>query len=339
MSQSRRGFIAATGAAAVAVPVAFASGAQASTQTRPAFSRSQFLKLFQSLPGTVGLRVYAPAANGDSGLDIGLNNAQQLFVGSAFKTYVLAETLRGLDSPQVVAKLSSRQLDLNASVWSGDSATFNPPNLIGQVSQRTALEAMINHSDNTGTDMSIKAVGIQNVRNFIRTAGLKHTLVPDSTRAFFGYLLGVKDYKNFTWDQLQAAANDPIVNHPLNQTQTLAGSADDFISYYSRALRGGFFKHPETLSEFRRILTFGDAIYLVPLPLGVSAFVKGGSIDTEGFHALSVPGGMLFDDRWVFFCFTLNWNAKAVTDPATVQKFAAATSAGLAMVKKALERR
>ena len=37
---------------------------------------------------------------------------------------------------------------------------FNPPNLSGLVSQRTALEAMIMHSDNTATDMSMKQVGV-----------------------------------------------------------------------------------------------------------------------------------------------------------------------------------
>ena len=64
----------------------------------------------------------------------------------------------------------------------------------------------------------------------------------------------------------------------------------------------------------------GDAIWLVPLPLGVSAFVKGGSIDVPGFHALCVPGGMFFDNRWVYFCLTINWPAAAETDMKTVSR-------------------
>jgi beta-lactamase class A len=101
-------------------------------------------------------------------------------------------------------------------------------------------------------------------------------------------------------------------------------------------LQGEFFKNKETLNEFRRILAMGDATWLVPLPLGVSAFVKGGSIDVPGFHALCVPGAMLFDDRWVYFCLTLNWNAATETDPKTVSAFAAACSRALALVKQAL---
>ena len=74
----------------------------------------------------------------------------------------------------------------------------------------------------------------------------------------------------------------------MNKEQTLASSADDLVSYYSRALQGEFFKNKETLTEFRRILTLGDAIWLLSMPLGASAIVKGGSIDVAGFHALSV---------------------------------------------------
>jgi beta-lactamase class A len=204
------------------------------------------------------------------------------------------------------------------------------------VSQRTALEAMILHSDNTGTDMSIKQVGPEKVRGLIASMGLKNTMVPDSTRSLFGYLLGAKDPKAFSWEELGAAANSPMVNSPMNKVETMASSADDLISYYSRALQGEFFKNKETLHEFRRILAMSDAIWLLPLPLGVSAFVKGGSIDVAGFHAVCAPGGMLFDDRWVYFCVAINWYAKAETDAATASDFAAAGSRALAMVKDAL---
>ncbi len=346
MSQSRRTFMAATGAAAFgAVPLAMATPASAATSAStgakfnaPALRR-RVLQLFQGLPGTVSIKFHAPAANGDGGFDASSNSAQRVFVASAIKTFVLCETLRQVDGPDVVKTLTNRVLDLNASVWNVDSATFNPPNLIGQVSHRTALEAMINHSDNTGTDMSIKAVGIDKIRAFTAAAGLHKTLLPESTRSFIGYLLGAADYKTFTWAELTATVDGPFVNPPLNNVQTLASSADDLVSYYSRALQGKFFKHTETLTEFQRILSFGDAIYQLPLPLGVSAFVKGGSIDAPGFHGLCIPGGMFFDDRWVFFSLAINWDAKAESDPATVGTFIIATRDALALIKKDLEKK
>jgi beta-lactamase class A len=328
MVQTRRTFLmmAATGAAA---PI-FAA---ASPQGTP--NALKILALFNALPGDKAVKILAPAAAGKPEFRVEMNTAKRMFVGSAIKTFILAETLRQADSPNIVRALTSQKLMLDASVWSVDSATFNPPNLIGSVSVRTALEAMIMHSDNTGTDMSLKHAGPDNVRSFIASAGLRSTEIPESTRVFFAYLLGAKNYKTFTWDEL-AAASGGTVNSPMNRVETLASSADDFISYYSRALQGEFFKNKETTAEFRRILSLGDAIWLVPLPLGGTAFCKGGSIDVPGYHALCAPGGMLFGDRWVYFAFIHNWYAKEVTDPKTVADFARAASQAMAMVKDAV---
>jgi beta-lactamase class A len=74
----------------------------------------------------------------------------------------------------------------------------------------------------------------------------------------------------------------------------------------------------------------------VPLPLGVSAFVKGGSIDIPGFHCVSVAGGMFFDGRWVYFAFIINWYAPAPTDPETLLAFASFVRQTLASVKELL---
>jgi beta-lactamase class A len=332
MSHSRRRFL--TGAAATigAMPLArpATAGQKDGTSSEAIFS------LFKSLPGDVAIKIYAPATNGKAEFLVESNASKGMFVGSAIKTFILCEALRQADSPSVVQTLKAKQLSLDASVWSLDSATFNPPNLIGKVSQRTALEAMILHSDNTGTDMSIKQVRPEKVRELIASMGLKNTMIPDSTRSLFGYLLGAKDPQAFSWEELGAAANSPIVNSPMNKVVTMASSADDLVSYYSRALQGEFFKNKETLNEFRRILAMSDAIWLLPLPLGVSAFVKGGSIDVAGFHAVCAPGGMLFDGRWVYFCLAFNWYAKAETDVAMASAFAAAGSRALTMVKEAL---
>ena len=331
MVPTRRGFLTGAAAAVGTMPLVRTAMGQKSP-----VSSDAILTLFKSLPGDVAIKIFAPAVNGKPEFLVELNASKTMFVGSAIKTFILCEALRQADSPDVVRTLKAKQLSLDASVWSVDSTIFNPPNLIGKVSQRTALEAMILHSDNTATDMSIKEAGPDKVRALIASIGLKNTMIPDSTRSLFGYLLGSKDPKTFSWEDLGAAANSSMVNLPMNKVETMASSADDFISYYSRALHGEFFKNKETLQEFRRILAMSDAIWLLPLPLGVSAFVKGGSIDVPGFHAVSVPGGMLFDDRWVYFCLTINWYAKASTDVATAGAFASAGSRALTMVKEAL---
>jgi beta-lactamase class A len=107
-------------------------------------------------------------------------------------------------------------------------------------------------------------------------------------------------------------------------------------SSYSRALLGEFFTHRETLQEFRRILTLCDFIYLVPLPLGVSAYAKSGNADFPGFHARSIAGGLFVANRWIFFSFIINWYAASHEDPQTVDQFFSAIHRSLALVKDSL---
>ena len=122
----------------------------------------------------------------------------------------------------------------------------------------------------------------------------------------------------------------------LNEVETLASSADDLVSYYSRALQGEFFKHRATLNEFRRILTLSDYIYLVPLPLGVSAYAKSGNADTADFHARCIAGGMFFSDHWVYFAFVINWPAESDSDPTTVNQFFFAINRALTLIRNSL---
>jgi len=338
MSETRRSFLTKAGAGLGSLPLAgLPLVLTTSVAAKESVSTETILPLFKSLPGDVAFKIYSPAAGGKPEFLAESNPAKQLFVGSAIKTFILCESLRQADSPNVVQILKAQQLTLDASVWSVDSATFNPPNLIGKVSQRTALEAMIMHSDNTGTDMSIKHAGPDKVREFIASIGLKNTQIPDSTRSLFAYLLNAKNYKTFSWDELSiGVATGKLVNPALNKVESMVSTPDDFVSYYSRALQGEFFKNKQTLAEFRRILTLGDAISLLPVPLGVTSFCKGGSIDLPGFHAICAPGGMCFDDRWVYFFLAYNWHAEAETDPAGAADFVTAASRALQVVKDAL---
>src|SRR4051794_16503226 len=101
------------------------------------------------------------------------------------------------------------------------------PDLTGTVSERTAMEAMISHSDNTGTDMILKSASPDKVRQFIASASLNSTMIPDSTRALFAYIYGAPNYATITWDALVSLAESgtPPVHPALNDVETLASSA------------------------------------------------------------------------------------------------------------------
>jgi beta-lactamase class A len=318
MLHSRRKFLTAAATAGLAaVPL---TALPAGAECEPGYG-DEVVRMFERLPGDKAIKIFAPGRKGRQDLVIELNSDKRLFVASAIKTFVLCERLRQIDSPDVVHKVESNMLALNDTVWSFGSPTFNPPDLTGEVSERTTLDAMINHSDNTATDMLFKLAGTDNVRKFIADAGLTKTMVPDSTRALTGYVFGAPNYKTITWEELLEVTQGPPVHPVLNDVETLASSAHDFVSYYSRALTGSFFKHHETLQEYRRVLSLCDFIYLVPLPLGVSSYAKSGNADSPGFHARSIAGGIYFAGQWVFFAFLINWYSEEVDDPETVKAY------------------
>ena len=334
MDDSRRKFL----------KTAAASGTLAAVPAMPAAAKhlapEQITARFKRLPGDVAFKILAPDAKGKNDFVAQLNSNRRLFAASAIKTFVLCEALRQAEeeSPDVKEFLEEKELVLDSTVWSFGSPTFTPEDITGVVSERTAMEAMITRSDNTATDMMFKVAGADNVRKFIASAGLTQTLVPDSTRAFTGYLFGAADYKNLTWEQVVQLVQGPIVHPLLNDVQTLASSADDFVSYYSRALQGKFFQRGETLNEFRRVLTLCDFIYLVPLPLGVSAYTKSGNADMPGFHARSIAGGLYTGDQWIYFAFMINWYTESGDDSDTVAQFFSAINESLSLVVSSLSK-
>ncbi len=293
----------------------------------------EILDLFSALPDRLALKIWAPPTRNGGEFLVELNSDQRMFVASTMKSVILCERLRQLDSPDIDKKLHKHELALDKEIWSPGSDIFNPPNLSGLVSERTAMEAMVIHSDNTATDMVLKQAGADRVRRFIRSIGLKQTMIPDSTRAFGGYLAGAPNYKTITWDELIAIPPGLPVHPFLNDVETLASSPDDLVSFFSRALQSEFFSYPETLFQFRRILLLGDIGHLVPFPLGLSVLGKAGYADIPGSHARSIAGAVYFPDRWVYFSMVLNWDAPEGDDPQTEKAFYRAIHKSIALLQ------
>ena len=234
------------------------------------------------------------------------------------------------------------QLPLDEDVFSLSAPVMNPPHLSGQVTLRTALEAMIAHSDNTATDIALRHVGPDRVRAFIDGIGLRQTQIPESTRQFFGYIFGLQDWQGTTWADQQA--DDPALTpRPiLNDTITMASTSDELVSFYSRALQGEFFRYAATLAVFRAILGLADSV-AASMPLGVSGFGKGGSIDVEenegATHVLTFAGGLYVPDRWVSFALLNNWtDADAGPTPEVMGAYITAARTIFTLVRDRLGR-
>jgi beta-lactamase class A len=342
MQQRRRTFLVSATAATAALLCAPLSGLGQTENLRRGGQRDcswleqEIVDLFDKLPDRKAFKIWTPATRNNPEFLAQLNANQQMFMASTLKSIILCERLRQLDSPSVEEKITDHELALNKSVWSPGSTIFNPPDLSGSVNERTAMEAMMVHSDNTATDMVLKQAGPEAVRKFIASIGLKKTKIPDSTRIFAAYLLGAPNYKTITWDELIAIPPGPLAHPFLNDVETLASSPDDLVSFFSRALQGQFFSHQETLVQFRRILLLGDINYLVPFPIGLSVFGKAGYADVPGSHARSIAGAVYFPDRWVYFSIALNWDAEQADDPETVNAFYGAIRKSIGSLQKCL---
>ena len=246
----------------------------------------------------------------------GYNGSERRFVGSALKTFILARYLT-LD----------RQLAVNDTARTLNSPVFL--NLNGTTAATSVLEAMITHSDNTATDIAMAAVGVDRVRALIREAGLRHTEIADSMRKMFCYLAGMAAGQDAGWPKVKDLVDHPTNPRPaLNDVMTMASTAEDMVVWYAQALASGYFKTPGMLAEFRRIHTMATALPQV-VPTGIVAYGKGGSIDWQNFHCLSLPGQMLVGKTHVTFCFTINWTGPDNSVPDTMKRYVAAVASVL----------
>jgi beta-lactamase class A len=318
---SRRRALAAGGAGLV-VAAGAAGHASAAAQPAPTAPASQkadlageVLTVFGQLPGRKALKLWAPADAGLPEWSVTLNSDTLLFIASAFKVFVLTEYLRQAEAAldpaaaiplrQQLNQQMTEEWPLDASVYTLGSPIFNPPNLTGKVTARAALQAMISDSDNTGADMALAHVGADRVRAFIASIGLRNTRIPTSTRDFIGYAAGFPDWQQTTWAQLEANTLRPV-RPIINDQITMASTPDDLVSFYARALQGEFFRYPETLAQFRATLMLAGAIPQ-SMPLGVNAFLKGGSLAFRPEYALSLAGGLYLPNRWLYFALIYNW--------------------------------
>lgn len=233
--------------------------------------------------------------------------AARLFVGSAIKTFILAQYLRDVEAGRLA---EDTQMAIDDSVRSLSSPVFLK--LTGTTPAVSVLEAMITHSDNTATDVAMAAAGADRVRALIAQAGLKQTQVPDSTRRLFSYLAGAAAGVDVGWAGMQRLAEGTSAGGrpALNDHQTMASTAEDMVSWYRQALSGAFFHKPATLVEFKRIQAMADALVHV-VPPDTPAYGKGGSIDWQGFYCFCLPGQMIVGKVPVTFCFTINWKGPA----------------------------
>ncbi|WP_027135702.1 serine hydrolase [Geminicoccus roseus] len=294
------------------------------------------LRQFLELPGGKSYQIDV----GDHGkiFRTSYKGSQVRFVGSAVKTFILLKYLQDVEEGRLD---ESAQITIDDSVRSLSSTVM--VNMTGTTTARSVLEAMISHSDNTATDAALAQVGPDRVRAMIRSIGLRNTVIPDSTRRLFSYLAGAPAGVDKGWKGMELIEAGQLFGEPrdpINPVESMLSTCNEFVSYYTKALKGRYFQQATTLTEFKRIQAMADAIALV-VPPDLAAYAKGGSIDWNNFHALCVPGQMILPPARrgqpktpVTFCFVVNWEGPDSTIPAVMEKFAGSIQKTLAEVER-----
>jgi beta-lactamase class A len=317
MRMPRRTFVLA--ASAMAAPAAAQTGG---APNDPALQAA--LQRFTLLPGEKSLLVEAESPGGPWRL--AFQPDLPLFVGSAFKTFVLAAWLQEVEAGR-------RRLEEQVTIDDGIRSLVSPvlEHLTGTTQARAVLEAMIAHSDNTATDAAMRILGAGRVREVVQAAGLRATRIPASTRRMFSVLAGAPPGTDLGWDGIRQAMEHPVgpLRPPVNEYESSVSTASDLVAWYRRALAGEFFRKPETLAEFRHIQSMADAIPLV-VPPGIAAYAKGGSIFWQDSNAVAVAGQIVVHGRPASFCFSFNWRGEESGVPQRLEAFRAATAGVLA---------
>lgn len=328
---TRREFLRAAGAASAGVCIAglVRRSVHASDQPDTADEVARHVVgLFTPLPGDKALLIHT--VRDGKPWTTRLDPDRELFCGSAVKVFILTAYLREVEAGK---HSLNETMELTDDTRSLVSPILGKQNTGAQITMREALEAMISHSDNTATDMVLRRIGAGPVRALVKEIGLSHTHIPGSTRAMMVEMMGYP--KDPGWKTLQAFtkgdAEPPATRNPFTAAQRMSSTCEDFVSFYSRALQGAFFHQAATLAEFRRILTLPDVAKQLAPP-GATCYLKGGSLDFEGYNAMAVAGGMQAGNRWTYYSFLLNWRSPAEQRQPTVDAFAKAVAAALRSV-------
>lgn len=259
----------------------------------------------RALPGTVTYAIEVELLPDQLPWRITHLPERPVFIGSAFKTFVITTCLKKNEAGQLP---SGTLITIDDRIRMDSSALF--ANLAGTVTLGCVLDAITSYSDNTATDAALALVGVESVRALIASAGLATTRIPDSLRLLTSYLAGAPLGTDIGWNGIDALSKG-VTQGPLrpmiNDKMSIISNADDLVSYYRQALRGNLFTTPETLLRFKRIHAKGNATFNA-MPETV-IYAKGGNASWQGFHAVCYPGQMALPNGIpITFAFAINWD-------------------------------
>ena len=257
-----------------------------------------------------------------------------MFVGSAIKTFILAQYLREVEAWRLT---EDQQVKVDDAVRSLEQPRLPQPYRHHPGPHR--LEAMIAHSDNTAIDIMLAAAGPAQVRALIAEAGLKQTQIPESTRRLFSYIAGAPEGVDLGWDGMLRAQNGSLPGTPRFVTQRQSrrwrARPRSWCAGINRRCAAHSSRNPRPWRSSSASLAMADAI-ATSVPPDIAGRPQGRQHRLGGFNCISVAGQMIVSKVPVTFCLTMNWNGPEDKASAIVDAYIAGATDALAATAQAV---
>ncbi|HYH11812.1 MAG TPA: serine hydrolase [Thermomicrobiales bacterium] len=202
-------------------------------------------------------------------------------VGSAFKAFVAAEFAHQIPAGRLDPEM---QLTVQPVDRVDSSLVVAAIPDGGSISLQEAAEAMIGVSDNTATDLVLRAVGPDSVRGLIGDLGMSQTSIPDSTRSIYERFRIEPDWR------------------PVACMTTM----DDLVRFYQATV--GDRVMGDATERFLDLMQQEDLLQGAAWPAGVTCFRKSGSVEPPPLFALGMAGAFVDTSggEVTSFAFALN---------------------------------
>ncbi len=237
---------------------------------------------------------------------VGFQPERRVEVGSAFKAFVAAEYARqvadGSIDPdrRVEVALEDRVASSDMTDQLLDGAT---------ITLQEAAEAMVAVSDNTATDLLLRAVGVDRVRALLRELGMLDTSIPASTRSIY----------------------DRVRAEPGWRPVACLTTMDDLVRFYRATVADRMLGDPAT-GRFLDLMRQEDTLQGARWPNGTICYRKSGMVEPPPALAMGM-GGAFVDaggDATVFaFAFNVDFPEDAAYEDSPLDPMVRVFSEGL----------
>lgn len=210
---------------------------------------------------------------------VGLHDDVPFEVGSAFKAFVAAEYARQVAAGQLdpAMQLTIQPVDRVDSSLVTEAIPDG-----ADIALQDAAEAMIGASDNTATDLVLRAVGSDRVRALLAELSIDATM-PDSTKSLYERVAAEPDWR------------------PVCCRVTMRDLARFYTVTVADDVLGG------ATGRFLALLREEDIAQGAAWPTGTTCYRKSGSIEPPPLFALGMGGAFRdADGSLSAFAFTLN---------------------------------